>query len=187
LATLHLDYICALKSDRAIKDALIKLPSKIYTAYDEILDQLCHKNPESLDDLKSILQWLTYSIVPLNVRQIAEVISIREQDACLDETGIVTDYADLVALCGSLVTVASDNVNPGLSIIKLSHASVEEYLKSGKMRVDLNQIFSLDSRSANISISKTCLQYISFEDFQNPIEIKVYIPYVVHWVQHQLN
>jgi hypothetical protein len=48
IAKLHLGYVCGLKSDRAIKEALIKLPSGIYATYDDILRQICSKRPDDL-------------------------------------------------------------------------------------------------------------------------------------------
>jgi hypothetical protein len=74
IAKLQLDYICGLKSDRAIKEALIKLPFGIYQTYDEILYQLCSKRPDEIDDIKRILQWLVYSKVPLTLEQVAEIV-----------------------------------------------------------------------------------------------------------------
>lgn len=105
IAKLQLDYICGLKSDRAIKEALAKLPSGIYATYDEILLQLCAKHPDDIEDMRLILQCLQYSIVPLTLPQIAEILSIRPGDRTLDESGIVTDLMDLAASLGSLVTV----------------------------------------------------------------------------------
>jgi hypothetical protein len=179
LAKLHLDFICGLRSDRSIKEALVTIPSTMYHTYDEILEQLMFKNPESIEDIKSILQWLAYSMVPLTLEQLAEAISIRPEDSSLDEAGIVTDAMDLVALCGTLVTAKPQNTSggtyedlrgPQITLITLSHASVEEYLKSGKMNSELKKTFDMDAEHVNLSLAKTCLQYIGFDDFKEPIE-----------------
>lgn len=179
IAKLQLDYICGLKSDRAIKEALIKLPSGIYPTYDEILRQLCTKRPGGIDDMKLILHWLQNSIVPLTLQQIAEIISIRDGDRALDKSGIATDPMDLVASLGSLVslytqdtskTLYEDLRGPYLTFITLAHYSVEEYLRSGEMDPSLATIFHSNPETIHHDLAKYCLQYIGLEDFSIPIQ-----------------
>lgn len=180
IAKLQLDYVCGLRSDRAIKEALAKLPSGVYETYDEILQQLCSKNPDDMEDMKRILQWLTCSLEPLTLEQLAEVVSIRPEDPRLDASGIATDPMDLAAYCGSLVTVhiqkgldgryGGDLRGPEITLITLAHASVEEYLKSGKIGQGLSSLFHVDEKIVHRQLAKTCLQYVGFEDFETPIE-----------------
>lgn len=182
IAKLQLDYICNLKSDRAIKEALATLPKDIYATYDEILQQLCLKRPNDVVEIRQILQWLAYCKVPLTLGQLAEAISIRPGDRYLDETGIATDVLDLAACCGSLVTVQSQDtggsentrgMTPQKSVIILSHASVYEYLKSRKIEPLLAEKFPMGSESVNLALAETCLQYIGFQDFEGAIKREV--------------
>ncbi|KFY37903.1 hypothetical protein V495_06869 [Pseudogymnoascus sp. VKM F-4514 (FW-929)] len=179
IAKLQLDYIGRLKSDRAIKEALIKLPSSIYETYDEILDQLCRKNPDDIQEIKRILQWLLCSRVPLTLEELAEAISIRPGDETLDESGIATDVMDLAACCGSLVTINTEMTShgqyedlrgPQVTLITLAHASVEEYFKSGNSGLSMSLGFHMDMENLHYELAKTCLQYIGFEDFELPID-----------------
>jgi hypothetical protein len=179
IAKLHLDYVCGLKSDRAIKEALIKLPSGIYATYDDILRQICSKRPDDLEDIKRILQWLMYCMVPLTLQQVGEIVSIRPGDRILDKSGIATDLLDLVACLGSLVTLHTQDTSANmyedlrgaqLTIMSLAHYSVEEYLKSGKMSADLAVKFHVEPPNIHFELAKICLQYIGFEDFSEPIE-----------------
>ena len=179
IAKLQLDYICGLRSDRAIKEALVKLPSGIYATYDEILHQLCTKNPDDVEDMKRILQWLVCSMEPLTLEQLAEIVSIRPGDRVLDQSGIATDLMDLAACCGSLVAVHTQETSygqygdlrgPQVTLITLAHASVEEYLKSGKIGRGLSSIFHMEANVVHHELAKTCLQYVGFEDFEQPID-----------------
>jgi hypothetical protein len=179
IAKLQLDYICGLKSDRAIKEALVKLPSGVYATYDRILHQLCAKRPDDIEDMKMILQWLQYSIVPLTLPQIAEALSIRPGDTALDESGIATDLMDLAASLGSLVTIYTQDTTrsmykdlrgPSLTFVGLAHYSVEEYFRSGQMDPTLAATFSLDAPMVHVELAKICLQYIGFANFSEPIE-----------------
>ncbi|KAH8820079.1 hypothetical protein F5884DRAFT_865727 [Xylogone sp. PMI_703] len=180
IAKLQLDYICGLKSDRAIKEALLKLPSGIYETYDEILYQLCSKNPDAVEDIVQMLYWLLGSMVPLTLEELAEAISIRPEDDSLDESGIVTDLLDLAASCGSLVTVRTIETDSGLiqdlrgpriSLITLAHTSVEEYLKSGKIGRGLMDMFHMDMGAIHLKLARVCLQYVGFDDFREPMNL----------------
>lgn len=179
IAKLQLDYVCGLRSDRAIKEALVKLPSGIFATYDEILHQLCTKNPDDVEDMKRILQWLVYSMEPLTLEQLAEIVSIRPDDRSLDESGIATDLMDLAACCGSLVAIHTQDTSSGqyedlrgplVTLITLAHASVEEYFTSGKLGRGLSSTFHMDAKVVHHELAKTCLQYVGFEDFEHPME-----------------
>jgi hypothetical protein len=178
IAKLQLEYICGLKSDRDIKEGLAKLPSSIYATYDQILGQIYSRRPNDVDDIRKILQWLTYSKVPLTLEQIAEVISIRAEDRMLDESGIATDPLDLAASLGSLITLHTQDTDRNayedlrgsrITLISLAHYSVEEYLKSGRIGSDVPELPRMSAKMAHQDIAKICLQYISFEDFGYPI------------------
>jgi hypothetical protein len=179
IAKLQLDYLCALKSDRAIREALIKLPPGINATYDEILHQLYSKHPDNVDEIRRMLQWLVGSIIPLTLEQLAEVVSIRPNDRRLDREGIATDLMDLAASCGSLVTIRTQSTqdsmyedlrSPQVTLITLAHASVEEYLKSGKIGLGMSAFFHIEPETMHHDLAKICLQYIGFEDFRHPIQ-----------------
>jgi hypothetical protein len=184
IAKLQLDYICKLKSDRAIKEALIALPSGVYETYDEILYQLCSNSPEEADDVKRILQWLVCSMVPLTLRELAEAVSIQPDDRMLDQSGIATDIMDLAASCGGLVTIRTQDTSestyedlrgPRITLITLAHASVEEYLTSGKMGRGLADKFHMEPKAVHHELAKTCLHYVGFENFKDPVSFDVCI------------
>lgn len=164
-----------------------KLPITVYQIYDDILSGLVQKYPDAVEDIGRILRWLMGSMFPLTLDQLAEAVSIRPQDQYLDRSGIATDVLDLAAYCGALVTVHDQDSllegRPGSvkharkTLITLSHASVEEYLKSGKMRPDLAKLFPMDELLIHREIMNTCLQYIMFQDFKSPIRQPVcFIP-----------
>lgn len=190
IAKLQLEYISGLKNDRAIKAALKTLPSGVYYTYDEILYQLCSRNPEEVEDIRKILMWLVGSQVPLCLKEVAEAISIRPDDHQLDESGIATDILDVAALCGSLVTLRTQDPKAGsyedlrgekIMIIALSHASVEDYLTSGKVGqgipedkgVMLHRIFHMELPVIHKELARVCLQYIGFDEFEIPLESPV--------------
>ncbi|RFU27044.1 hypothetical protein B7463_g9317, partial [Scytalidium lignicola] len=180
IAKLQLDYICGLKSDRDIREALEKLPSGIYQTYDELLYQLCSKHPDDVENIVQMLYWLVGSMVPLTLEELAEAISIRPEDKFLDRFGIATDLLDLAASCGSLVTIRTietsggsyeDLRGPQITLITLAHASVEEYLKSGKIGRGLTDTFNMNMQAIHLKLARVCLQYVGFEDFWQPMSL----------------
>lgn len=177
---MQLDYICGLKSDWSIKDALQTLLIGINATYDEVLQQLCVQHPESIDDIKLILRWLVGSAVPLTLDQLAEAVSIRPGDERLERDGIATDPMDLAACCGSLITLYMQDTDvnsyddlrgSGTTMIGLSHASVEEYITSEAIKHGPSKSFSMDLSSVHRGIAETCLQYVGFKDFEEPINL----------------
>ena len=187
IAKLHLDYLSRLRSDRAILEALDRLPSHIYETYDEILLQICLKQPDDLQDIVRVLHWLAYSIVPLTLEQASEIVSIRHGGESLDPLGIATDLA---ASLGSLVTLNTvdttsnqieDLRGPRVTFMTLAHYSVEEYLKSGKMAAALRSQFYLESRAVHLRLARACLQYVGFTDFSELIPSPVNSNLICPW------
>ena len=82
-----------------------------------------------------------------------------------DEDGIANDLEDIVAMCGSLVTVDRSN---DISRIALAHFSIEEFLQSDRIRQSSVAVFRMDPPSIHTELAKTCIQYLSFSDFEAP-------------------
>jgi hypothetical protein len=184
-----------LRNDRAINEALQTLPSSIYSTDDEILYKLCSQRPDEINNIKTVLQWLVGSFVPLTLNELAEAIAIRPTDRRRDESGIATELLDVAAICGSLITLRRQDTSNGIyedlrgddiTLVSLSHASVEEYLKSSKIGSGLpgekgqmlRDTFHLDSPTLHTELARTCLQYVGFDDFEKPLvsRVCIYIP-----------
>lgn len=174
LAKLQLDYICGLRCDRDIKAALTRFPVGLTGVYAQILDQISAKEPENIEDIKTIFRWLTGSFVPVSLGQIAEAISIRPWDRSLDKNGIATDPDDLAALCGSLVRVQRQGSFPGDNnyahrILSFAHFSIQEYLGSPSILESVSRKFHQDHATVHYSLARTCIKYLSLLDFSQPL------------------
>lgn len=174
LAKLQLDYICGLRCDRDIRTALTKLPVGLTGVYARILDQISTKEHENLEDIKNIFCWLTGSIVPLSLGQIAEAISIRPGDRFLDKDGIATDHSDLAALCGSLVSIqrqgdSKGNSNDSHRVLSFAHFSIQEYLQSPLILESASRKFYQHHKTAHHTLARTCIKYLSLLDFSQPL------------------
>ena len=123
-------------------------------------------------------------MVPLTLRELAEAVSIQPDDRVLDQSGIATDVMDLAASCGGLVTIRTQDTSestyedlrgPRITLITLAHASVEEYLTSGKIGLGLAEKFHMEPKVVHHELAKTCLQYVGFENFKEPMSYDVCI------------
>jgi hypothetical protein len=89
---------------------------------------------------------------------------------------------DLAVSCGSLVIVYTQDIDAnsyddlrgtGTTLISLSHASVEEYITSPAIRQGSFKYFFMDLPGVHRQLAETCLQYIGFEDFLEPVKLPV--------------
>jgi ankyrin repeat protein len=164
-----LEYLSNLGSDRAIKEALNVLPQGLEDTYEGVLRRIISNNPDRVEEIKCIFRWLIGSEYIFNLQELAEAVSINSEDTRLDPDGIVTDPEDLAALCGSLVTVNRRYDPPEISF---AHYSIEEYLRSATILKSPMAEFYMDSAVVNQHLADTCLQYLSFSDFEKPLPME---------------
>ena len=122
-----------------------------------------------MEEVKCIFRWLIGSEYILNLQELAEAVSINPRDTRLDPDGIITDPEDLAALCGSLVTVNRMYDPPEISF---AHYSIEEYLRSATILKSPMAEFYMNPHDVNLQLANTCLQYLSFSDFETPLPSK---------------
>ena len=161
-AKIQIAYLSTLGSDRAIKQALDVLPQGLEETYEGVLRRITSNNPGRIEELKCIFRWLCGSERVLDLKELAEAVSINPEDTELDLDGIATDPEDLAAFCSSLVTVDRRHDPPEISF---AHYSVEEYLESSRILKSPMTEFHMDRYSVNRELAISCLQYLSFSDF----------------------
>lgn len=164
-ATLQLDLISRLTTDKSISESLLRLPHGINSTYFRLLEQVVERNPENAATVVKALSWLTSVTIPITLGQLVEAISIDPGDTNREPEKIMTDGRDLLQILGSLVAVDSTKLDP---VVSLTHHTLYEFLTSNELRTHglLSHFFVPASFSADIGI--TCLQYLSFSDFESP-------------------
>jgi len=175
-----------------LRKALTSLPKTLDDTYARIL---CNINDENSEDALKILQWLAYSARPLQIKEIAEVITVNtEHNPRFDP-----DPRDILTICSSLVTTTvgdsydeienSDDEMTGEQV-RLAHFSVKEYLVSERIQVGSASRYSLRKIHANVSIAETCLAYLLQFDHPNSLilqsfeEFPLAIYAAKYWTQH---
>jgi hypothetical protein len=102
----------------------------------------------------------------LSPEQLAEAVAIQPSDTRLDLGNIYSDPEDLIEMLSSLVEIDQGHQPP---LVSFAHFSVEEYLVSTGILATPAKIFHVDPLVADISLAQTCLRYISFLDFTEPV------------------
>lgn len=152
-----LEQIASLRNDKAIREALHRLPPNLEESYEAILTRI----PE--DDRRlaiRVFQWLVCSARPMTIEEVAEGVSIEFGDTTLDQDTKLNDSEDILDICGGLVSLTDDT-----RILGLAHFSVKEYLVSERIAGGPVSSYQIDPRAVHIELAKFCLTYVSFEDF----------------------
>jgi len=112
--------------------------------------------------IKKLFQWLTHSLRPLTLRELAEAISIEIGQARMDFSAVPTDPADILRFCGGLVTIAGHDDQ---ETVNFSHFSIKEFLLSPRILDTEVAEFYGGSPAMIYDVAVICLTYITMDDF----------------------
>ncbi|TGO35056.1 hypothetical protein BHYA_0172g00190 [Botrytis hyacinthi] len=140
--TCQLDRLCDLDTPRDIRRALHSSPPTLFETYERILDRI----NLSSDETKELL---------------LEAVSIDLSDKHLDQDGIPNEQS-ILNICSSLVRKTE---GPWGIRIELAHFSVKELLLL-EVQDDRYSMYRTSPDFRNAYVSKVCLAYLLFEDFQ---------------------
>ncbi|KAL8834139.1 MAG: hypothetical protein Q9170_003886 [Blastenia crenularia] len=143
-----------------LRQALTSLPSTLDETYDRIL---CSMEPGFKGHTRRILQWLAFSLEPLRLAEIAELVAFDAEDgSTFNATNRLADPGDALSLLGCLVMSSETKVysrkrNNREMRITLAHSSVKEYLVSDRIRLGPAAYFGIDEQSSHVEMTRTCL------------------------------
>lgn len=109
---------------------------------------------------------LCLSIQLLTVRELTEAhaVELSEEPPFLDREGRSYEQDDLVDICLGLIEIVEvENENDPeqmMSLARIAHFSVKEYLQSDRIRQQKAGRFAIDTGSANAELSQICLVYL---------------------------
>jgi ankyrin repeat protein len=112
--------------------------------------------------IKKLFQWLTHSLRPLTLRELAEAISIEIGQARMDFSAVPTDPEDILRFCGGLVTIAGHDDQ---ETVNFSHFSIKEFLLSPRILDTEVAEFYGGSPAIIYDVAATCITYIMMDDF----------------------
>ena len=127
-----------------LRKALRDLPKEVVEIYAQVLKDIPEDDKETA---RLILIWLTYSVRPLTLRELASAVSIPSPPKVLD-------------ICTSSLVSLQPRYSKSTEVVKFDHFSVKEYLTSEKFRTSPETAFFYASpliahlTMAEISVSR---------------------------------
>lgn len=158
-AQCQLDFLSRKRTPGGVREALIFLPPTLEKTYEQLL--LGIEEGEDRDLTRQILEMITFSLRPLTIDKVSEILQITPGMGKLDERKRLNNPRDILAICGSLLEYRDSRY--GVGTVTLAHHSVKTYLTS-----DLQgsvSLFKLDYYSAHRRLAMACLTYLSFDTF----------------------
>ena len=149
-------------SPRSVRQALKSLPRTLDETYARIL---CNVKEDESQYALRILHWLTHSIRPISLAELAEavVVDVNEKPRFDIENRLFQPECILI-ICSSLITVESTtktSSRTGKSVmVKLAHCSVKEYLVSSRILNGPAKAYGIRAGDANACIAEICLAYL---------------------------
>ncbi|KZP03908.1 hypothetical protein FIBSPDRAFT_1055009, partial [Athelia psychrophila] len=147
---LQIEALSKCRTPKAVEAQLQTLPKDLDGMYERAL--LDHPNQV---ELKQFLMWLAFSIRPLMLQELADVVTVDFSLDGLPSYNTDLKYfapSDMLATCSTFVTELK-------GIVKLAHMSVKDYLVSDRLKNSAASYFCINAMLAHSLITKTCLAY----------------------------
>jgi hypothetical protein len=139
---------------------LKSLPQDLDETYERIL--LGIKSEDDIQLMRRVLKLIIFAVRPMTIEEVAEAAVIVEGIESLDEDARLNDPNSLLTICGGILSLTGRHIG-------LSHYSVQQYLTSERTRQGRASHFFIAEAEVNIEISKICLTYLGFQDFDIPV------------------
>ncbi|KAK6544659.1 hypothetical protein TWF694_001347 [Orbilia ellipsospora] len=131
------------------RTALVKLPTKLYEAFGNIVERIRQQSQSSSALAMDILMWAHLAERPLRISEFLDALAVKLGDKNLDIDNFPSRQSWLDCCLGLVIT------DEETSTVRLVHFSLQEYLHS--QRGDL-------FKKGHERIAKTCLTYLCFDN-----------------------
>ncbi|KAJ7270190.1 ankyrin repeat-containing domain protein [Mycena rebaudengoi] len=152
-AKLHIDSLTGKHTVKAVRKALINMPSDLTLVYDEVMQRIEAQGEDDRTLAYRTLSWIYNAKRLLLVSELREALAVEAGTHKLDLDNIL-DMVTVLSVCVGLVIVDQYH------IVHLIHHTLQDYL---------DQIQARKFARAQTEITTTCITYLCFEIFtQNP-------------------
>ncbi|PYI27857.1 hypothetical protein BP00DRAFT_428931 [Aspergillus indologenus CBS 114.80] len=155
---LSLENLASLRTAKSIREALKTLPRTLGEAYIHMLERI---SPSDRDLVRNTLFWLSFSKRLLTLPELSEAVVLEEACTILDEDTKLISPRILLHICQGLIT------EDEFGRVNLAHASVKEFLTSEWIRTSSVRYFSLNSVTADQTMTRLCLTYLCLDNFRS--------------------
>ena len=157
LSQLHFDSLIGMKSPKAVRAALKKLPkgSNAYDcAYREAMERIQGQVPSCRELAEQVLSWVICATRLLATSELRHALAVEVGEPELDEENL-PEIEDIVSVCAGLVTVDKES-----DIVRLAHYTTQEYFE---------RTWTSWFPNAQTDITSACVTYLSFDAFETGI------------------
>ena len=162
-----MEFLSTARTDKDIKLMVEKLPNGIDHTYQTLLCDTAARFPERVAEMRILFYCLVGAASPLTAAQLSEIIAMQPGKRHLDFDTVATDPYDTLDLIASFVIIDREGKTDGL--VRLAHYSLEEYFCSQSIRNSAASFFYVDAHEADAWLASICLQYLTFEVFNEPL------------------
>jgi ankyrin repeat protein len=152
-----MDQLCRISTSAGVQTALNSLPRGLYGTYSRILNGI---SPENEIHATRALRWLAHAAAPLGLPELVEAIAVEEDSSSLGTLQKLFVHEDIFQICGSLVRRSEFT-----GMLSLAHNSVYEFLTTPSSQSRPLEPYYIPTAQSAISLARTCLTYLSFQDF----------------------
>lgn len=147
--------LCTMKTDFAIRQALLDLPRDLSETFARIL---ARSGVEGQPYQKRILELLIVARRPLQLEELREALSVVEGNIDWDPALLLNNVYSTLACCGCLVTVDEEELT-----VRFVHHSFQQYLlfKSGEPYTTI--------RTANQTMARIIVTYLNYGIFDTQL------------------
>jgi ankyrin repeat protein len=152
---LQIKSLCAMKTDNAIRQALVDLPRDLSETFARILAR-----SEVVGQLyqRRILELVTVAQRPLQVEELREALSVVPGNPTWNRATLLNNIYSTLACCGSLVIIDEEELT-----VRLVHHSVKQFLLTGFNTSTSIRFTTAEAHSTMRDIIVTYLNYGVFE------------------------
>ena len=193
-AACQLDVLSGCLSLGKLRQTLDSLPETLDETYDRIL---CQIDPLYKREVLHILQWLTCSLRPLFLDEVAEIVAFDvDSDDKFNVENRLAEPEDVLNMCSSLVInietnsdddqkdnkaddIPANSTSRTRVMVRLAHFSVKEYLVSDRILTGSAAFFRIDEEASNTRIGATglsCLLLYDENQFPSVLEFSTEFP-----------
>ncbi|KAJ7041372.1 ankyrin repeat domain-containing protein [Mycena alexandri] len=150
LAKLHLESLSTKNTIKAVRGALKELPKDLHDSYDVAIQRIDAQHKDNRKTARSTLTWVANAKRPLTVEELRVALAVEPGTHQLDKENLMS-IQRIVSVCAGLVIV-----DERLSVVRLVHYSVQEYLDS---------IQAQQFPDAQVEITSTLLTFLTFDGY----------------------
>ena len=152
LAGLQIESLSSQISIRGVRCALERLPTDLFTMYDQTIERIREQSKENADLGLKVLSFIFTAARPLYVDELRHALAIRAGDATLDTESLV-DSEILLSVTAGLVTICDGGAYED-DFFEFVHHTLQEYLTAEQARLFPN---------SQLDMARACLSFLSFD------------------------